>query len=113
MHFLTDFFFLVPLGALGGVVFLEVSDNPHLSLRYPHCLLFFLVKLSIVFNHDCSDCKIMELMASLCFGPRFSWKKQPTLILFVYHQHYHHQTQPHPLFIVSLWTQIVMAEAVG
>ena len=33
-------------------------------------------------NHDCSDCKIMELMASLCFGPRL-WKKQPTLILIV------------------------------
>ena len=27
-------------------------------------------------NHDCSDCKIMELMASLRFGPRLLWKKQ-------------------------------------
>ena len=31
--------FLVPSGALGGVVFLEVSDNPHLSLRYSHLSL--------------------------------------------------------------------------
>ena len=34
-------------------------------------------------NHDCSDCKIMELMTSLRFGPRFLWKMQPTLILIV------------------------------
>ena len=73
-------------------------------------------------NHDCSDYKIKELMASLRFGPRLLWKKQPILILIVcsiphphthHHHHHYHQTPPHPLFIVSLWTQVVMAEAVG
>ena len=44
-------------------------------------------------------------MASLRFGPRLLWKKQPILILIVcsipphphhHHHHYHHQTPPHP-----------------
>ena len=61
----------------------------------------------------------MEFITSLLFGPRLLWKKQPTLILIVgspHPQHHHHQnyhqTPPYPLFIVSLWTQVVMAEAV-
>ena len=59
MHFLTDFFFfLVPLGALGGVVFLEVSDNPHLSLRCPHLCLKLLF-----FWSNCQMCPLKQLFA--------------------------------------------------
>ena len=100
-------------------MFLEVSDNPHLSPKIPtsaSAFCFFgpikIVSLQTAFfpNHDCScsDYKIMELMASLRFGPRLldeaAYFDSDCLLP---------PTTHHPLFIVSLWTQVVMAEAVG
>ena len=83
----------------------------------------FLVQLSNVSpqpafcpNYACSDCKIMEVFWHP-FRPRLLWEKQPTLVLIVCSTlppYLPHQKKPpHPLFIVSLWTQVVMAEAVG
>ena len=66
------------------------NEETHCKLANSAILKFSLTKLSNVFlqtafclHHDCSDCKIMKLMASLCFGPRLLWKKQSTLILIV------------------------------
>ena len=57
------FGFLVPLDALRGVVFLEVSDNPHLSLRHIlniTTVFCFLVKLS-----NCQMCPLKQLFVRL------------------------------------------------